>query len=328
MNERAVEPWLRMPLALCRIIVEEAEQGPKPWPKSAAAAFLVLAQDESAGPRRTPFPKRPDLMEKWGWTERKVRTLLATESLWKDPTKPIQRTERPADVRQTSGERPADVRHETDEPEESAEVRPASDREASGERPASVHTRVVVPQAHAQAHPTGKTKRAGKVRQVDLVWALYCERQAARGVDHRDRPPKGWGVGDRVREFGEDAVRLVIEWAHDCAETIDGIETRAGFLRRSDCLGQTLFRTSNFPGYLAMAKSWHAAGRPTSDPNPRATPKPQARGRDRPPAEHERTFADERQNRITARWTDLVEAHPDRDPMELLEQAKAEVNAA
>jgi len=87
---------------------------------------------------------------------------------------------------------------------------------------------------------------------VARLWEKYVEHQAAVGIKRRSEKPTADvapGLRARLVESGEDAVEAVIRWAH----TSD--HDRAKHLRETKALGETLFRKSKFPQYLAFAES-------------------------------------------------------------------------
>ena len=56
----------------------------KPWARAAACMDLRWLASETRV-RGRKFPSRPQLMARWGWTERRVRDLLAAPDEWQDP---------------------------------------------------------------------------------------------------------------------------------------------------------------------------------------------------------------------------------------------------
>ena len=76
------------------------------------------------------------------------------------------------------------------------------------------------------------------------AWRARHPRQWRKG------PPKGWGVRARLDEHGLEACLAVVAWAHDSQHR------RAVLLREGDYhVGETLWRASKFPAYLAMAEA-------------------------------------------------------------------------
>jgi hypothetical protein len=96
------------------------------------------------------FPSRPQFMARWGWTERRVRDLLAA-SEWQDPAFPMSLADlRGEKVRTRSDEGPAKVRATSAEARTNAEDAP----ERSDERPAEVRSRSDEgPQARSSQSP-------------------------------------------------------------------------------------------------------------------------------------------------------------------------------
>jgi hypothetical protein len=109
------------------------------------------------------------------------------------------------------------------------------------------------------ADPKPRKAKPSPSADVLTAWAAYR-------VHHpqvRDVPPKGWGVADRVKDHGVEAVVAVVEWAHTSAHK------RAVFLREGGYTGETLFRASKFPEYVSLAGQQQPArlsAMPAQDP--------------------------------------------------------------
>lgn len=124
--------------------------------------------------------------------------------------------------------------------------------------------------------PKAKTRKpSGANLDTLAVWTEYRDLQFNRGTRRQDSPVSGWGVTDRVAEYGRDRMIGLVRWAHLSNHH------RADFLRKTDCLGKTLFRPSNAADYVVLADAWTAAGERDAPSAP-----VEARGRDRPRVDH------------------------------------------
>ena len=83
------------------------------------------------------------------------------------------------------------------------------------------------------------------------VWQEYRRLQLAQGVKRGKRITKDVdpGLTARLKEHSVAEVLAVIRWAHESKHP------RAVALREGGHLGETLFRASKFPAYLAFAES-------------------------------------------------------------------------
>ena len=109
------------------------------------------------------------------------------------------------------------------------------------------------------ADPKPRKAKATPSADVLTAWAAY----RAHHPQVRDVPPKGWGVADRVKDHGVEAVVAVVEWAHTSGHK------RAVFLRENGFTGETLFRASKFAEYVGLAGQQQPArlsAMPTQDP--------------------------------------------------------------
>lgn len=137
-------------------VVEVLQASGQPWPRSAAVFDLRWHYDRDGR-----VPGRRALRERWGWTDRQARGLLADTDAWWDPSKgpaptgrvPRASRERPASVPRVSRERPGTGAKEEEEPSAASRLCPASVPPLSRERPASVHTRIDPPSPSPSPSP-------------------------------------------------------------------------------------------------------------------------------------------------------------------------------
>jgi len=140
-------PWVRIDREALEDLVAMAQEAGGVWRRGAVVALLALAQDDAAHPTRPiPIPGRRALCAMTGWTDRTMRSLLASE-VWRDEHKtngrvPPASRERPAHVPPASRERPASHGSFESIADDPSRERPAHVPPASRERPADVHTRV------------------------------------------------------------------------------------------------------------------------------------------------------------------------------------------
>jgi len=147
-RKSADTPWVRMPAdALDELVAFVVARVDGEWPACAVVADLVAHQDKAARPhRQVSFPSRRNLASRWGWSDRKTRTMLADESAWKDPSKildvPSASQPRPSGVPAASQPRPTENERTPSIMEEASQPRPNDVPSASRPRPNRVHTRV------------------------------------------------------------------------------------------------------------------------------------------------------------------------------------------
>jgi hypothetical protein len=113
---------------------------PKPWARDAVLIDLRWWQDQILAGVERRLPSRSEFRDAWGWTDRRVRDVLAAEDEWTDSKKAAEwsrwaRRNRkgPAEVQTTSSGGPAEVQ---DDPREDSVAEP----ERSSGGPAEVQT--------------------------------------------------------------------------------------------------------------------------------------------------------------------------------------------
>jgi hypothetical protein len=208
-----------------------AEGLAKPWDRSVVLADLTWWDRQVSQGRAARIPGRPTLGKRWGWTDKPVRRLLASES-WR------------------SSEGPARV-----QPRSSGDVEQGGQSDAkvqarSSEGPAEVHTRVGVREREER-------------EELNSLWAAWQSIRTPDGKQPHARARK-LAVGDRgplaarLAESSAADVLLVIEWAHTAPDS---------WWLANGALGLgTLMRAKGWSDRIESAQAWAEAGRRTSTP--------------------------------------------------------------
>jgi len=146
-------PFVPLDAAWWPAIAERLEASGEPWPEEAVCMDLRWwADQERMGRKRR--PGRPTLSKRWGWSDRKARTIMARAEQWGD-TFP-----RPARGQAPSSKRPADdqpaPRQARPRRDPGSNARPAGDQPGSSARP---QARVDTPTQHPDTSTRGDTPR-------------------------------------------------------------------------------------------------------------------------------------------------------------------------
>jgi hypothetical protein len=176
---------------------------PKPWPRSFVLADLRYWENRVRS-GRTAFPTRSELVARWGWTDRGIRTLLGHDD-WHDPQNPVpaedlfrsrapfRQTDPKATKDRPEGD-PKATRENGPDSEPSELKRPEGDPKATKDRPETVHARDLLNQEPEprtflapSAPPAPKGKRAKAPPSKAYPLAIECwtvEHRAAFGADY------------------------------------------------------------------------------------------------------------------------------------------------
>lgn len=263
---------------------------PKPWPHAAAAFDLRWWAD-----RRPEVPSRRALIDRWGWTERQVRSLLRDESAWQDPKKraaPELPQERPKVAPTVPQKRPNRVKANADNGEVLPQDCPKVAPELPQDCPKDVHTRVDHT-THTHSHPPTQdsplplwARKAVVPPGTDRALLVQVVMDVRNEVLGTIGSPDSSGTASKavlalwkavghpdLGAFGRD-LKLVAEAARDCPDRVFARDIRAegwpdGTDRHRDIT--TVCRQDRWDLRLTTARAWDQAGRPTSSA-PSASP--------------------------------------------------------
>jgi hypothetical protein len=252
-----------------------------PWPESAVVFDLRWHVDQSLA-----LPGRPALVQRWHWTDRQVRALLADTARWWDPIRgeaPTDRLElsshrhpgrRPAPVQLVSSSRPAPVQLDAESSASERAERPAPVQLPSSSRPAPVHTRGDPP-SHSPPHSHGdsvteesraRPREGSPPRSVDPL--LVAELMALQ-LDEEPQtqetlqPPEVDRlaiVRALLRGTPPDTLRVLWAWSGLAGGEAEACR-RGGWRRWS-----SLLSGDRGPLRIDMALAWDRAGRPRAGP--------------------------------------------------------------
>ena len=293
---------------------------PKPWPRE--AAMMDLRWHVDAAERRegkpasevVPFPGRPTLVARWGWTDWAVKQLMKGEA-WVDRwTRDVEADgcdaqPPPADRQRAASAPPAADTTNADNPEETASAPPARRQPTATRVPCTQDTRHPTPvQTHtppADAGPRVQPEPPAVAPKPDPLADPWRRLVAFTPAPDRWKltPKRRSALAARLKEHGAAAVDEVIAWVCDSAHE------RARFLReRGD--PDTLIRPDNFAKYLAFAGTPGPAP-PAPSPTPQ-TP-PSLFHRSNPFGEPDASAPDP----APSRRGDLARTHPPSRPRQL-----------
>ena len=198
---------------------------PKPWPRSFARADLRCWENRAKMGGR--FPSRSELVERWGWTDRTVRNLLAAEN-WHDPIDPVPaeqlykaRAPRWQKVQDASKEGPSDVQDAsktTPTSTASLDAKGPSDvQDASKEGPSDVHARDHFAEPGTKNQEPG-ARDGGPLESTGLgeVWDLIVTLDPhADTKSHNPTKALSGQINARLRAEGLEAVLAVVRYVHE-----------------------------------------------------------------------------------------------------------------
>jgi len=207
---------------------------------------------------RKAFPSRRQLMPRWGWTERRVRDLLASPEDWQDPMHPMSmETLRGEKVPTRSQQGPNEVPTMSQSEPTNADNTPERSHKGPNEVPQRSQQG---PQARVSPSPTTVTDHRQDTQEAP---APAVAERAPRGPDLAGLwgdlvaftpKPAAWKLTDKRRAHLQQRIA-----AHDVA-TVERVaewvrtssHERARFLReRGD--PDTLLRPEKFDTYAAMS---------------------------------------------------------------------------
>jgi hypothetical protein len=195
-------PFVPLDAAWWPAIAERLEASGEPWPAEAVSMDLRWwADQERMGRRRR--PGRPTLARRWGWSDRRARTIMADAEQWGDPF------QRPARGQEPSSGRPAEdqpaPRRARARRDPGSSARPASGQPVSSARPqarvdtltqhSDTRTQGDTPRPPAAQAPSGppesnqgdRTRQAWDRAYARSTWGAspYPWELGHRGADHR-----------------------------------------------------------------------------------------------------------------------------------------------
>jgi hypothetical protein len=236
----------------------------KPWTERAAVHHLRFCVNEMHREKPRPWPSRAELSRLWGWSDRKVRALLARDDEWRihlaiapvdreqlrPPRAPgtDRRRRRPA-IQVATESRPSAIQVETEQRRESAETDPSAIQVRSESRPSRD------PLLNQKNHPT-KHNGVGHGPTPEAVWRVLLERcpdcppgREVLGADNRKSIARiladGWKPDD-----------VVAVWRWRCTSP----HKRAAYLRDGGYAWSTL--AVKFGEYHALAQPARAGPGP------------------------------------------------------------------
>jgi hypothetical protein len=189
-------PWTRIEVSWWP---EIAEHLCGEWPEEAACMDLRWYADQVRHGRLKRIPGRPALRRRWGWSDRRVRSLLSTPERWADPVAC------PADVQPVSSERP--------EISATSQVEPSA---VSSERPARVQQMSTRAELH-NSQFTPHTTTASEEPPTPPVDAAVDSVEKSSPPPKQSRRPRliNPEVGRYLRSQGYTSLRQVAELTRD-----------------------------------------------------------------------------------------------------------------
>lgn len=280
-----------------------ADALPRPWPTEAAAFDLRWWAD-----RRPEVPSRRQLIARWGWTERAVRSLLRDEARWRDPVKtaaPKLPQRRPKVAPELPQPRPNHEQLKLHNEPEMPQPRPKVAPELPQDCPKDVHTRVYHP-THTPSPSQSETRdvtlpawarKASVPPGTDRHLLMEVVVEARNGVVGTPANPDACGTASKavlalwkalghpdLTAFRVDLM-LVVEAAKDCPDRVFARDIRAegwpdGVDRSRDI--DTICRHGKWDLRLEAARRWERAGRRTAAAREVWEPEPAAPADDAP----------------------------------------------
>ncbi len=151
------------------------------------------------------IPGRPSLRARWGWTDHRVRTLLADEDAWCDPR---FKTESPAHRQPTASAPPADRQPVNGSSVVISEKPPADRQPTASASPANLHTRVGE-QVNKEQGTRNKKKSSPSdedLATVEAARAVYERACGRRVVKANPKTGHGLDLVKAIKKHGAASV--------------------------------------------------------------------------------------------------------------------------
>ncbi len=219
-------------------------------PRDLAIVDLRMWQDRILAPgSRVAMPSRTVLAERWGWTDKRVRLLLATEEEWCDPYRHEEWTayrakhEGPAEGQRRASEGPAEGHRRVELPSPSPSPSPSLHRKKNAQAPEPT---ALLPGDRLPSFVSGHEAINACIDLAQTVGAVVLPEEH-----------------DAIRHSGLTPLELALiwDWFH-----LSGDDGQPRLARDSGWIDSWKSLLKSGQKWLQHAKRWHVAGRPTGPP--------------------------------------------------------------